>query len=83
MTRPAQRLDRSRRTAGGLADGTRLRVGGNPTAEEIAAVLLALDQAAAQDAAARHRPRPPAWQRAARLEGLGHRRVVTPRDLGR
>ncbi|MGH3664997.1 MAG: acyl-CoA carboxylase epsilon subunit [Egibacteraceae bacterium] len=54
---------------------------GDPTAEEIAALVLALDAAAAVDAKARRRPAPPAWLQAARMEGLGHRPAVAPADL--
>jgi hypothetical protein len=52
-----------------LVSGARIRIiSGNPTAEEVVAVLVALDQAAVTQ------PKAPAgippWQRAARLEGL-------------
>ena len=60
----------------------RIRITGNPTAEEIAAVVLALDTAAAADAAVRRRrPRRPAWQYAGRLEAVGGRIVRSPADL--
>jgi hypothetical protein len=67
--------------AAGLADGTRIRISGTPTPEEITAVVMALDQAAAADAARRRRPRPPAWQYAGRLEAVGGRIVRAPADL--
>jgi hypothetical protein len=59
----------------------RLRITGNPSAEEIAAVVVALDAAAATDAAAGRRVRRPAWQYAGRLEAVGGRIVRTPADL--
>ena len=65
----------------GLADGTRLRISGNPTAEEVTAVVLALDAATAADAAADVAPRRPAWQTAARWEALGGRPVSSAADL--
>lgn len=53
-----------------VPEGARLRiVRGNPTAEEIVAVLLALGQTATTRVKAPAGQRP--WQRAARLEGLG------------
>lgn len=59
----------------------RIRIDGNPSAEEVAAVVMALDAAAAADAAASRRPRRPAWQYAGRLEAVGGRIVRTPADL--
>ena len=59
----------------------RLRISGNPTPEEIAAVVAALDQVAHADAASRQRPRRLAWQYAGRLEGAGIRMVRTRADL--
>jgi Acyl-CoA carboxylase epsilon subunit len=55
-----------------LAPNSRIQIArGNPTAEEIAAVLVALDQEAGEIAIiSAGQPQPP-WQRAARLEGLG------------
>ncbi len=60
--------------------GTRLRVlRGNPTLQEMVAVVLAVDVADAEDAEA---PRPtPAWRIAARLESVGHGSVVAASDL--
>lgn len=53
-----------------LVSGTRIEVRrGNPTAEEVVAILLASDQAA--PAGVPTAPGSPGWQRAARLEGLG------------
>jgi hypothetical protein len=67
----------------GLADGTLVRVsGGNPSPEEAAAVILALDAAARADSA-RRGPRRPAWQLAARLESLGARPIGSAADLPR
>lgn len=64
----------------GLPDGTRMIVTGNPTPEEVAAVVVALDATAAADAAPRGARRP-AWQYAGRLEAIGGRIVRTPADL--
>ena len=63
----------------GLPDGTRIVISGNPTDEEVAAVVLAVDAAAAQ----RHTPVAPrhAWQVAARVEATGHRIISSPREL--
>jgi hypothetical protein len=66
----------------GLPDGARLSVDGHPTPAQLAAVLLALDQAAAADASAATVPTgSPAWARAAHLEALGHRPLAAPADL--
>jgi hypothetical protein len=66
----------------GLPGGARLQVDGNPTPAQLAALLLALDQAAAADAAAATAPADsPAWAWAARLEALGHRPLAAPADL--
>jgi len=57
--------------AGGIPDGTALRVTGGATAEEAVAVLLAVDMARQADArAAGRRPPEPGWRRAARLEAV-------------
>jgi len=56
--------------AGGIGDGTALRVTGGATAEEAVAVLLALDLARQADAPAARRPPEPGWRRAARLEAV-------------
>ena len=63
----------------GLADGTRIVVSGNPTAEEIAAVVAALDVVLQRD-------EPPArrrsgWREAARREAVGDRLVRSRADL--
>ena len=58
-----------------------MRISGNPTPEEIAAVVVALDQVAAADAAARRPLRRPPWQHAARVEAVGGRIVRSPADL--
>jgi hypothetical protein len=69
-------------TEPGLPDGTRLRVlSGNPTPAEVAALMLAVDQAAEADAAGRRAPRRPAWQTAARLEALGGAPPASAADL--
>ena len=62
----------------GLRDGTHVVVTGNPTPEELAAALVALDRAPddGRGAAPRY-----AWQVAARLEATGHRILTTPREL--
>jgi hypothetical protein len=53
-----------------LREGSWLRiVRGNPTPEEIAALVLALDEA--ETASSPPARTIPAWQRAARLEALG------------
>ena len=63
----------------GLADGTRIVVRGNPTAEELAAVVVALNEVARR-AQAPAAPRL-AWQVAARHEATGHRAVASPWEL--
>lgn len=65
----------------GLGDGTRLVVrSGNPTADDIEALVAALDTAQRADAAAAPLRRP-AWLRAARIESVGGRPVASPGDL--
>jgi len=64
-----------------LASGGRVRVAGDPTPAQLAALLLALDQAIAVDVAATAAAAAPAWARAARLEALGHRPLAAPADL--
>ncbi|MGH8902452.1 MAG: acyl-CoA carboxylase subunit epsilon [Egibacteraceae bacterium] len=60
--------------------GTRLKVTrGQPTAEEVVAVLLALDQVTAGQVET-PAVQPP-WQRAARLEGLGSAPLTSASDL--
>jgi hypothetical protein len=55
----------------GLPSGAHLRIlRGNPTPEQLAAFILALDQAISSGASSGH-PRSSNWQRAARLESLG------------
>lgn len=72
---------------GALRDGTRLVVrAGQPTADEIAALIAAVDTArdgSAQGGEQRRAGRPSAWQRAARLEAAGAGRLATPADLER
>lgn len=53
---------------------------GDPSPEELAALVLAVDVAAV--ARARQALQPPAWLRAARREGLGAAPVASPADLG-
>lgn len=67
----------------GLPDGTRLAFRrGNPTAEEVAAVVVALDAARRRERAPRVAAAP-AWQRAAHLEAVGGGPVSSPADLPR
>jgi hypothetical protein len=70
-----------------LAPGTRLRVDtGQPSPEELAAVVIAVDAAEARPPARRvgaGGDDRPAWQRAARLEAAGVGRLATPSDLWR
>lgn len=63
----------------GLRDGTRLQISGNPTAEEIAAVVLALDRAL--ESRGTGVPRRPGWQEAARREAVGGRLIRSPSEL--
>jgi hypothetical protein len=61
-----------------LRPGTRLRIlGGSPTPEQIAALVLAVDQLLAEKAPG---PPQPGWQRAARVEGLGGAPLESSRD---
>jgi hypothetical protein len=65
----------------GLADGTRLVIRGNPSPEEVAAVVAALDQVTSErNAGSRRRP---GWLQAARREGVGGRLVRSRADLAR
>lgn len=73
-----------RANGGALRDGARVVVRtGQPTREEVAALVAALDATDGGDASGkRHRPvGGPAWQRAARLEAAGVGRLATPADL--
>ena len=65
----------------GLPDGTRMFVTGNPTAEELAAVVVALDQVIAGEQVMRGRPARRGWREAARREAVGGRLVRTRADL--
>jgi MoxR-like ATPase len=66
----------------GLADGSRLRVGGAPGPEELAAVVAALDAAArADDVEGAANRRPSGWQRAARAEAVGAGRFRSAADV--
>lgn len=67
----------------GLRDGARVAVtAGNPTPEEVAAVLAALDAARRVDEASRRPEGTPAWLRAARREAVGGRLMTaSPADL--
>lgn len=69
--------------SGGLADGTRLRVAGAPSAEEIAAAVAALDVAAPRRPRIGRDSGRPAWIRAARIEALGGAPATSPADLRR
>lgn len=72
-----------RASGGALRHGARVVVrAGQPTPEELAALVAALDASAAGQADERRRPvSGPAWQRAARLEAAGVGRLATPADL--
>ncbi|MGH8929429.1 MAG: acyl-CoA carboxylase subunit epsilon [Egibacteraceae bacterium] len=64
-----------------LRPGTWVRVvRGAPTPEQLAALVLTLDQAMASGDDAPPARKPPAWQRAARLEGLGAAPLVSATD---
>lgn len=63
----------------GLRDGTRIVVSGNPTPDEIAAVVAALDVALQRDHD-RVRPRS-GWREAARREAVGDRLIRSRADL--
>ena len=65
----------------GLRDGTRLMVTGNPTAEEVAAVVAALDRALSDGDVWQPGARSPGWLLAARREAVGGRLVRTRADL--
>jgi hypothetical protein len=54
--------------------------GGEPTPEELAAVLVALTPAGG-DGGGDGGPTTPAWTRAAMLEGVGGRPAASPADL--
>jgi hypothetical protein len=54
--------------------------GGEPTAEELAAVLVALTPTGG-DGSGDGSPTTPAWTRAAMLEGIGGRPAASPADL--
>jgi hypothetical protein len=53
--------------------------GGQPTAEELAALLVALTPVGSGDGG--ERASTPAWTRAALLEGVGGRPAASPADL--
>ena len=53
--------------------------GGEPTAEELAAIVLALTPAGGPDVQGSRGPAP--WLRAAMLEGVGGRTPTSPSDL--
>lgn len=73
-----------RATDGALRNGARVVVrAGQPTPEELAALVAVLDASGGGHAGGERR-RPvvgPAWQRAARLEAAGAGRLATPADL--
>lgn len=62
----------------GLPDGTRIVITGNPTAEEVAAVVVAINATTKTPSTAAPRL---AWQVAARVEGIGHGIVSSPWEL--
>ena len=62
----------------GLADGTRIVITGNPTVEEVAAVVVAVN--ATRPTASTPAPRL-AWQVAARAEGAGGPLISSPWEL--
>lgn len=65
----------------GARPGLRV-VAGNPTAEELAVVVVALGDLAGHRRGTRPAARPaPAWARAARREALGARPLSCPHDL--
>jgi hypothetical protein len=55
--------------------------GGEPTPEELAAVLVALTPASSEDEPEPTASSTPAWTRAAMLEGIGGRPAASPADL--
>lgn len=65
-----------------LHDGTRVQVlAGNPSHDELAALVVALDETNARPDA--HRPPArPRWRRAARVEAVGGGPVASAGDLG-
>lgn len=65
-----------------LGDGTRVDVlEGDPSHEELAALVVALDEAVTTEGA-RHRPAPRSrWRRAARAEAVGGGPVASRGDL--
>ncbi len=64
-----------------LLPGSRMRVlHGAPTPEQLAALVLALDEAMAPGDESPPARKPPAWQRAARLEALGAAPLTTAAD---
>lgn len=65
----------------GLRDGTRVEITGNPTPEEVAAVVIALDRALERGAGGAARR--PGWQEAARREAVGGRLIRSPSELRR
>lgn len=67
-----------------LGDGTRVDVlEGDPSHEELAAVVVALDEAVTAAAGSPHPPaRRSRWRRAARVEAVGGGPVASARDLG-
>lgn len=66
----------------GLASGARLRVmAGTPSREQLAAAILAIDQAAAADNLIKAVSARSAWLRAARAEGVGGGPIASPAQL--
>jgi hypothetical protein len=66
-----------------MSDEPRVRVvRGDPTPEDVAAVVAALSAAREQDER-RRGPQLPAWLRAALVEGVGFGPAASPADLDR
>ncbi len=61
------------------APALRVVAGGEPTPEELAALVVALTPTGGGDAQGSHGPAP--WLRAAMIEGVGGRPPTSPADL--
>jgi hypothetical protein len=62
------------------APALRVLAGGQPTPEELAALVVALTPTGGADPQGRSGPAP--WLRAAMIEGVGGRPPTSPADLG-
>jgi hypothetical protein len=58
-----------------------VRGGGEPTPEQLAALVVALTPAGGADEPGAARPTVPAWTAAALREGVGRAQVLAPTDL--